>query len=115
MFAKIKSCLPISWLFQGLIISCLGVLLIPGKTLFFIGFGSILLSSLIAQLVLSMPFPMQGLQRYWVQLISAQACKWSVFSIIMYWTISYKFIDETLFFGVIVAQLVVFWNYRKYG
>ena len=87
----------------------------PEKGLFFIGFASILFSSLVAQLVLLMPLPIRGLQRYWVQLISAQACKWSVFSIIMYGTISYKFIDETLFFGVIVAQLVVFWNYSKYG
>ena len=115
MFAKIEPHLPSSWIYHWLVFVMVGCLMFPAKVSFFLGFGAILLSSLGAQLLLRFPFPVVGVQRHWLQLISAQACKWFVFSIIMYITVSYKLIDEMLFFGVIVSQLIVFWNYRKYG
>ncbi|MDG2348027.1 MAG: hypothetical protein P8L77_00995 [Gammaproteobacteria bacterium] len=114
MFAKLETKLPCRWLCIGILLSSLGVCLFS-TTSFFIGVFAVFLSSLVAQLFLTTPFRVFGIQRYWLQLISAQACKWLVFGIIIYWTISYKYIDASLFMGIIAAQLIVFWNYRKYG
>ena len=114
MFAKLETKLPYQWLCIGASLSFLGACLFS-MTSFFDGFFAVFLSSLVAQLFLTIPFRVFGVQRYWLQLISAQACKWLVFGIIIYWTISYKYIDASLLIGIIAAQLIVFWNYRKYG
>lgn len=114
MFAKLETKLPYHWLYIGALLSFLGACL-SSMTPFFMGVFAVFLSSLVAQLFLAFPYRVFGVQRYWMQLISAQACKWLVFGIIMYGTISYKYIDASLFLGIIAAQLIVFWNYRKYG
>lgn len=114
MFAKLETRLPYQWLFIGVAIAAFGVCFMQCKP-FFIGMFAVFFSSLAAQLILALPYRVYGVQKYWLQLISAQACKWFVFGIIMYGTISYKYIDAGLFTGIIAAQLIVFWNYRKYG
>ena len=115
MFAKLDLKLPYQWLYTYLVMIVIGALLVPAQINFFIGAAIVFLSSLSAQFVLSFPMPSLGLQRYWTQLICAQACKWFVFSIMMYTTISHNLVSVHLFFGVIAAQIIVFWNYRKYG
>ena len=115
MFAKLEQDLPKKWLYFGVLLALSCMMAMPSYASFFLGFLAVFISSLLAQIVLSLPYPGLGIQRYWRQLISAQACKLLVFGIIIYSTISYKFIDGNLFLGVIVAQLTVFWNYRKYG
>ena len=116
MFAKINVSLPFRWLYVAiaLALSASILQLPPGQT-FYCGCITVFITSLASQYVLEIPFGTKGINRYWLQLICSQACKWLVFSLIMYLTIIYNLVNSFFLLGIIAGQVVIFWNYIKYG